>query len=226
MDKYLSEFNLDSYKISQFKKYYDYLIEENKKINLTTITDEKEAYIKHFYDSLIVSKFAHLSKSSLCDIGSGAGFPGIPLKIMNPEMELTIIEPTLKRVNFLERVVNLLGLEKVRIINARAEDEIINHREQFDYVCARAVSNLPMLLELCIPYVKVGGEFISLKGASYLEELDEAKSAIKKLNVSFEASEYELIEGMGKRGIIEFKKLGKTNPIYPRKYAVIKKKPL
>lgn len=226
MDKYLREFNLDEKKLNQFRTYYNYLIEENKKINLTTITDEKEAYIKHFYDSLVMSRVAVLKDASLCDIGSGAGFPGIPLKIMYPNMKLTIIEPTLKRINFLERVCKLLNLENVTLINARAEDEIVNHREKFDYVCARAVSNLPMLLELCVPYVKVGGEFISLKGATYKEELSLAKNAMKCLKVKSEVYEYELIESMGQRGIIKFKKVEKTNPNYPRKYAVIKKKPL
>lgn len=226
MDKLLDRFNLNKEALNKFRQYYNYLIEENEKINLTSITDEKEAYIKHFYDSLMVSEVVNLDNKSLCDIGSGAGFPGIPLKIMYPNMKLTIIEPTLKRINFLDRLCNLLDLKNVELINARAEDEIINHREEFDFVCARAVSNLRVLLELCVPYVKVNGEFISLKGASYQEELDEAKKAIKTLKIQSEVFEYELIEDMGKRGIVKFKKLEKTNPIYPRKYAVIKKKPL
>lgn len=226
MDNYLKEFNLSAKQLEQFRKYYDYLIEENEKINLTSITEINEAYIKHFYDSLCMSKFTNLDSCTLCDIGSGAGFPSIPLKIMYPNMKLTIIEPTLKRINFLDRLTKKLGLENVCLINARAEDEIIRHREEFDYVCARAVSELPILLELCVGYVKVGGYFVSLKGPGYLDELSRSKNAMAKLKVESESFEYDLLCDMGKRGIIKFKKLEKTNPIYPRKYAVIKKKPL
>lgn len=226
MDELLNKYNLNSVQLSQFKKYYDFLIEENNKINLTAIVEETEAYIKHFYDSMLLSDYIELENKSLCDIGSGAGFPSIPLKILVPSIKITIIEPTLKRIKFLESLVSLLDLKDVTLINGRAEDEIVNRRESFDIVTARAVASLPILLELCVPYVKVNGVFASLKGYSYQEELDSSKNAIKVLCLETKVNEYDLPLDMGKRSIIVFTKKQKTNKIYPRKYAMIKKKPL
>lgn len=210
-----------------FKKYYTFLVEENEKYNLTSITEKEEAYIKHFYDSVQLEKAINLNEiQSLCDVGSGAGFPSIPLKIVYPHLHITIIEPTLKRCNFLNQLVKLLGLQNVTIINDRAEN-MTTLRETFDIVCARAVASMPVLLELCVPLVKVNGNFISLKGSSFHEELLASKNAIKLLNVKVERIyEYDLSNNYGKHSIITFKKETKTNTKYPRKYSVIKNKPL
>lgn len=206
-----------------FKKYYHFLIEENQKYNLTSITEEKEVYIKHFLDSLSIENIIDLDNISLCDVGSGAGFPSIPLKIMYPSIKLTIIEPTAKRCNFLQQVVALLNLKDVTIINDRAENIKDMH---FDVVCARAVSNLPVLLELCIPLVKVNGYFISMKGSNYKEELDISNNAFKELDCRIDnIYEYDLDE-FGKRVLIKIKKEKETKKIYPRMYSQIKKKPL
>lgn len=210
-----------------FNKYYTFLVEENNKYNLTSITEREEAYIKHFYDSAQLEKAINMNEvQTLCDVGSGAGFPSIPLKILYPHLHITIIEPTLKRCNFLNQLVKLLNLNNVTIINDRAEN-MVNLRENFDVVCARAVANMQVLLELCVPLVKVNGKFISLKGSSFHEELLASKNAIKLLNVKVEnIYEYELLNDYGKHSIITFKKETKTNTKYPRKYSVIKNKPL
>ena len=226
MDKLLHDFDLSLKQIEQFQKYYQYLVEENKKINLTSIIEETEAYIKHFYDSMMVSKFIDLNNSSICDIGSGAGFPSIPLKILIPSLKVTIIEPTLKRIKFLNQLCLLLGLENVELINGRAEEEIMSRREKYDYVTARAVANLPVLLELCVPYVKKNGKFVALKGYNYQEELDASKNAIKTLDLVYDVKTYQLPLDMGSRALILFTKQKETSKIYPRKYAIIKKKPL
>lgn len=210
-----------------FNKYYTFLVEENNKYNLTSITEREEAYIKHFYDSAQLEKAINMNEvQTLCDVGSGAGFPSIPLKILYPHLHITIIEPTLKRCNFLNQLVKLLNLNNVTIINDRAEN-MVNLRENFDVVCARAVANMQVLLELCVPLVKVNGKFISLKGSLFHEELLASKNAIKLLNVKVEnIYEYELLNDYGKHSIITFKKETKTNTKYPRKYSVIKNKPL
>ena len=206
-----------------FKKYYNFLIEENKKYNLTSITEEKEVYIKHFLDSLSIENIIDLNNISLCDVGSGAGFPSIPLKIMYPSIKLTIIEPTAKRCNFLQQVVEMLNMKDVKIINDRAENIKDMH---FDVVCARAVSNLPILLELCIPLVKVNGYFIAMKGSNYKEELDISNNALKELDSRIDSLyKYDLDE-FGNRVLIKIKKDKQTKKIYPRMYSQIKKKPL
>lgn len=206
-----------------FKKYYNFLIEENKKYNLTTITDEKEVYFKHFIDSLSLENVVDVDNTCFCDVGSGAGFPSIPLKIMHPSMHLTIIEPTLKRCNFLKELISLLKLENVEIINDRAEN--IKNRH-FDVVTARAVSNLPMLLELCIPLVKVKGYFIAFKGSNYYEELTLSNNALLKLDAKVvDIYKYDLAE-YGCHYLIKVLKEKETNKIYPRIYSQIKKKPL
>lgn len=228
MDNILKEFNLNEYHKELFQKYYSYLIAENKKVNLTSITDEKQVYIKHFYDSLLVSKTIDLNEiNNICDIGSGAGFPGIPLKILYPHLNLIIIEPTLKRVRFLNELIEILKLENCLVIKARAEDIIEEYRDYFDLVTARAVARLNILLELCLPFVKVGGKFLALKGSSYQSELNESIYAIKELSGDFTKVDlYELPDGLGMRSILEIKKVLKSNFKYPRHYSKIKKKPL
>lgn len=211
----------------QFKKYYDFLISENKKYNLTSITNEAEVYIKHFYDSIQIGKVVDLTETVMvCDVGSGAGFPSIPLKILYPNIKLTIIEPTLKRCNFLKQLVDMLQLENVTIINDRAENMQV-YRNKFDIVTARAVANLSVLCELCIPLVKVDGLFLAMKGSTYLDELNNAFNAFKQLDsVVTKVYDYDLLQNYGKHSIIVIKKEKQTNNKYPRNYSIIKKKPL
>lgn len=227
MNQVVNELSLTSKQQEMFKTYFDFLVNENEKYNLTSIKELDEVYVKHFYDSLAVLNYIDLNNKSLCDIGSGAGFPGIPIKIVNENLKLTIIEPTLKRVNFLKELCFKLGLKDVEIICDRAENAINSMREKYDYVCARAVSNLPVLLELTIPFVKVGGSFIAYKGSNYQEEIDLSKNALKKLNSKIEnIYNYDLLLDMGERSLIEVRKLKETDKSYPRDYAKIKKKPL
>jgi len=211
----------------KFNIYYNYLVQENEKYNLTNITEKEEAYIKHFYDSIQLEQVIDLNNiKSICDVGSGAGFPSIPLKIVYPHLHITIIEPTLKRCNFLNNLVKLLQLDNVTIINDRAEN-MSNLRNTFDVVTARAVASMPVLLELCVPLVKVNGYFISLKGSSFHEEMIKSYNAIKLLDVQVKTvKEYELLNNYGKHSIIMFEKIKETNIKYPRKYSIIKNKPL
>ena len=167
MNDYLHEFNLSIDQGQLFFQYFQFLVAENEKVNLTSIIDLEGVYIKHFYDSLSMYKFIpDLNSKNICDIGSGAGFPSIPLKILNPTLKVTIIEPTLKRVRFLNQLCDILNLQDVTVINGRAEDVIVNYRETFDVVVVRAVANLPIILELAIPFIKIKGSFIAYKGRS------------------------------------------------------------
>lgn len=218
----------DLYKDNKFKIYYEFLVSENEKYNLTNITNEEDVYIKHFLDSLSLENVCDFSKEiSLCDVGSGAGFPSVPLKIMYPNIKLTIIEPTLKRCNFLKMLFEKLDIKDVTIINDRAEN-IKNTK--FDIVTARAVSNLSILLELCLPLVKVNGRFIALKGSNYKEELCNANNALNVLKGKvINVKEYSLLnkeELYGIHSLIDIRKEKECSNIYPRSYALIKKKPL
>lgn len=214
---------LSETQIEQFKIYRELLQEYNKVMNLTAIIETEEIYIKHFYDSLIPSLFINI-EGSLLDVGAGAGFPSIPLKILYPNIDVTILEPNNKRVKFLNVLCQKLGIN-VNIVEERAEDYIKQSTKKFDYVSARAVANLQVLLELCIPFVKVDGYFIGLKGSKYEEELDAAKNALKVLNSSVEKV-YTIDLDDALRSIILIKKNKKTNSKYPRNYGQIKKKPL
>lgn len=212
----------------KFQLYYEFLIEENSKYNLTSIIEKDEIYIKHFYDSLAMKKLLDLNEiKSICDVGSGAGFPAIPLKICFPYLEITIIEPTLKRVNFLKMLVEKIKLDNIRIINARAEDIANEYIEKFDVCTARAVSSMPILLELLVSYAKVGGHIVLYKGNKGIEELTEAKKALSILNCNInKIYDYELPGDYGKRILIDIIKNKCTDKKYPRRYAEIKKKPL
>jgi 16S rRNA (guanine527-N7)-methyltransferase len=206
----------------QFNTYFDVLIEWNDKLNLTSITDKKDVFIKHFYDSLCVLMAMPLSTQSFLDVGSGAGFPSIPLKIMIPELNVTILDALHKRINFLETLLSKLQID-VRLIHGRAEE--FTERETYDIVTARAVANLQMLSELCIPFVKVDGFFIAMKGPSYKEEVESSLRAIDKLGAKvFDVKEYYAAEY--KRAIVTIKKMAPTNKKYPRRYKKIKTKPL
>ena len=166
--------------INFLEKYYKLLVEWNEKINLTAITDHDEVYLKHFYDSLTLSRVVDLkNEQSLCDIGTGAGFPGIVLKIFFPHLKLTLVDALNKRIKFLEIVVKELDLKQVFLIHARAEEYALKNKEKFDIVTARAVASLNILLEYSLPLVKVNKYFIAMKGK---EDLDQSKNALLLLN--------------------------------------------
>lgn len=212
----------------KFLEYCNFLIEENKKYNLTSIVEPLEINIKHFEDSISMKDYINLDDiKTLCDVGSGAGFPAIPLKICFPHLEITIIEPTLKRVNFLKMLVQKLNLKNVNIVNARAEDVSNDYIEKFDICTARAVANTSILLELLVKMVKVEGKIILYKGDKGLEEANEAKNASKILDLELiNAHNYQLSNNFGSRYLLEYKKIRSTKEKYPRRYAEIKKKPL
>lgn len=218
------DIHLDLHQIEQFKKYMALLIEWNQKMNLTAITEEEEVWEKHFYDSII--PFIYLPLHSLCDVGSGAGFPGIPLKIVFPDCSIVLLEPLQKRCRFLEEVIKELGLEKIQVVNARAEDFVKENRERFDVVTARAVAKLSILLELCAPLLKVGGIFVALKGKNGEEEVKQAQLAIRTLGMKLEKEDTIVLEEEATRINLYFKKIKPTSKKYPRLYGQIKKNPL
>lgn len=212
----------------KFLEYCNFLIEENKKYNLTSIVEPNEIMIKHFEDSIAMKDYIDMNNiKTLCDVGSGAGFPAIPLKICFPHLEVTIVEPTLKRIKFLEMLINKLQLEHVTLINARAEDVASDLQEKFDICTARAVANTSILLELLVKMVKVNGKIVLYKGDKGLEEAKEATNACEVLNLQLKnAYNYQLSNNYGNRCILEYIKVKSTKEKYPRRYAEIKKKPL
>lgn len=213
--------------LDQLHSYYELLVEWNNKINLTAITLKEEVYLKHFYDSLTLTKVIDLNKiESLCDIGTGAGFPGIVLKIFFPQLKVSLVDALNKRIVFLNEVINKLELKNIETIHSRAEDYSRINREKYDVVTARAVANLNTLLEICVPAVKVGGYFIALKG-NVDDELQNSQNILKILDLEIEKNEcfYLPIED-SKRTILKIKKNKKTDSKYPRTYGEIKKKSL
>lgn len=212
--------------LKQLEKYYELLIEYNKVMNLTSITNKEDVYLKHFYDSLTLSKIIDLNKDlELCDIGTGAGFPGLVLKIIFPNLKITLVDCLNKRINFLNNVIEELKLENIKTIHARIEDYGKDNREQFDIVTARAVAPLNILLEYSIPIVKVNGYFIPLKG-NLDNEVDYNKALIK-LKCTIEKKEiFKLPIENSHREILLIKKNQKTNKIFPRHNNQIKNKPL
>ena len=172
---------LDNKKQSQLKDYASFLLEYNKHTNLTSITRIEEVYLKHFYDSLTLTKIYSFSNERVLDVGTGAGFPGLVLAIVFPSLQVTLLDSNNKKTTFLKECVNLLDLKNVEVITSRAEEYTKVHREEYDVVTSRAVSNLRILLELNLPSIKVGGYFLAMKGNA-LQELEEAKNALKKLN--------------------------------------------
>ena len=203
------------------------LIEKNKVMNLTAITDKKEVYYKHFYDSLSIIKIVNLEKQNkLCDFGSGAGFPGIILGIIFPNLQITLVEAQLKRVNFLNEVIEKLDLKNIEAIHERIEDYVQKNEEKFDIITARAVAKLSILLEWSVKGLKINGSFIAMKTDSK-QEISEIKNALNILNMKIEKSiDFILPEYEAKRCLISIKKEAKTNKKYPRKYSEIKRSPL
>lgn len=213
-------------KLDKLNKYYELLVSFNEKINLTAITLKEEVYLKHFYDSLTLVKIIDFNKyNTFCDIGTGAGFPGIVIKIFFPHLKVTLIDALNKRIDFLNVVISELQLKEIETIHSRIEDYGKNNRELYDIVTARAVTNLSNLLEFAIPIVKVNKYFIAMKGSN--NELDTILNASKLLNIKLEDKiEFSLPYEESKRKLIKFVKLDKTNNKYPRKFSEIKKKPL
>ena len=216
----------------QFATYFHELVETNKVMNLTSITEEDQVYLKHFYDSIVLGfvddKLLH-EELTLCDVGSGAGFPSLPLKIINPKLHVTIVDSLNKRIKFLDSLVEKLGLDSVSLVHGRAEEVGKNpqFRESFDVVTARAVAAMNVLTEFCLPLVKVDGQFVAMKSEKAPEELKTAQYAIETLGGEIKRQEsVELPNDAGIRNFIFVKKIAKTPKKYPRKPGTPAKKPL
>ena len=216
--------------LADFQKYKEILVEWNQKMNLTGIEDEKEVFIKHFLDSIsAVSKGYIKNGMSLIDVGTGAGFPGMPLRISLPDLKVTLLDSLNKRINFLQEVANQIDIDDIEFIHGRAEDfgKDENYRECFDIATARAVAGLPALMEFCVPFVKVGGYFVCLKGPNANLELEESKAAMDVLGVEFiEKINIELPESDLNHNILVFKKVKNTPDKYPRKAGKPAKSPI
>lgn len=213
--------------MQQFRRYFELLQIWNEKLNLTTITQKEDVYEKHFYDCLTLAFVNDMKDKTLCDVGAGAGFPSIPLKIAFPRLKVTCLDSMNKRMDFVKLVIEELGLENIDIVVARAEDYGKKNREKYDYVTARAVSRLNVLMELSSPLVKVGGKFIAMKGPLAKEEASECDNACKELKLDLiEKQKVILPMSFGKRYNLIYQKLDYTPEKYPREYNKMKKKPL
>ena len=219
--------NITNEQIDLLEKYYNLLIEWNDKINLTAITDKEEVYLKHFYDSLTLIKAYDLTKNiKVCDVGTGAGFPGIVLKIVFPNIDIMLVDALNKRILFLNEVIDKLNLKNISAVHKRAEDFARENIEKFDLVTSRAVAKLNILSELCIPMVKIDGYFIAMK-ANIEEELSYSLSSIEKLGGNLEdVVSFNLPSENSNRNLIKIKKVKNTNIKYPRNFDKIKKNPL
>ena len=218
--------NLSNEQIEQFKNYYKLLIEWNEKINLTAITEEEEVITKHFADSLSIINYIP-DNSKVIDVGTGAGFPGVPLKIVNESLQITLLDSLNKRLLFLDEVIKELGLKDIKTIHGRAEEIAHNkdHREQYDIAVCRAVAKLNVLAEYMLPYLKVGGTFICMKGPNINEEIESSMKAIKLLGGRIEKIEsFELEENQ--RNIIIIKKEKNCPKNFPRKAGTPSKSPI
>ncbi|CAG7838951.1 MULTISPECIES: 16S rRNA (guanine(527)-N(7))-methyltransferase RsmG [Clostridium] len=222
------EFNVKKY--NQFIEYKDLLKDWNSKVNLTAITEDEEIIKKHFIDSMKIFQFEYLKKANrIIDIGTGGGFPGIPMKIIRPEVKMVLLDSLRKRINVLDDILCKIGIDDVETIHGRAEEFSRNakYREQFDAVVSRAVANLAALSEFCLPYVKVGGYFVALKGPSVDEEVKIAKKAISILGGKLEEiREVEIENSDLKHNLVIIKKIKNTPKQYPRKAGTAIKKPL
>lgn len=223
-------FTVTAQMMKQFAIYTDYLQEWNQKINLTAITATEDVYLKHFYDCVVIAQYIDFQKPArLVDIGSGAGFPSIPLKILFPNLQITLIDSLNKRINFLKRLTAALELDDVDLYHGRAEDfgQDPKFREQFDWATARAVARMSVLAEYCLPFVKRGGQFLAMKGDKGTEELQKAKKALKKLGGKVHQVEvFELPQAAGERSLITIDKVETTPKKFPRQAGMVNKNPL
>ena len=223
---------LTDLQINQFQQYYEMLIEKNKVMNLTTITELEDVITKHFLDSVAVSKIRPFfvdENLSVLDLGTGAGFPGIPLKIVFPQLKITLMDSLNKRVLFLQSVIDELGLSNIEAVHGRAEEAARNsvYREQFDLCVSRAVANLSTLSEYCLPFVKVGGHFISYKAADLEDEVNAAKKAVHVLGGAISSVEKLMLpQSEIERAFVVIDKVSKTPKAYPRKAGTASKDPI
>ena len=221
---------LNDKQVKQFNLYFELLVEWNEKMNLTAITDLPSVYLKHFYDSISMAFYVDFTKQqSICDVGAGAGFPSIPLKICFPDLKVTIVDSLNKRIQFLNHLSEQLNLSEVQFVHARAEEfgQDTKYREKFDVVTARAVARLSVLSELCIPLVKPGGQFLAMKASAAQDELSDASKAISKLGASKkEEFTFQLPVENSERSLFVFDKIKNTPKKYPRKPGVPNKTPL
>lgn len=222
------QLNVNDEVLNKFWAYMTNLLEWNEKINLTAITEEDDIILKHFIDSLTILEYIP-EKSNVIDVGTGAGFPGIPLKIVREDINMTLMDSLNKRITFLNEIINKLGLKKINAIHSRAEElaKMPEHREKYDIAVSRAVANLSTLSEYMIPFVKVGGKCICMKGSNIEEELKTAKNAIKELGGEIEkVINFKLPDSDNERNIIIIKKVRNTKSKYPRKAGMPSKEPL
>lgn len=225
-------FELTNKQKQQFKLYFKMLIEVNEHVNLTRITEEDEVYLKHFYDSITpLFTFGAVFKdgATLCDVGAGAGFPSIPLKILKPGLKVTIVDSLQKRLNFLKDLISELGLTDVELVHGRAEDVGQNklYRERFDIVTARAVARMSVLSEYCLPLVKKGGYFVALKGPKAEDELDDGKKALEVLGGKLiKDEELTLPASEEERTLVLVQKVKSTPKKYPRQAGTPRRKPI
>lgn len=226
----LNNIELTDKQLDQFDTYYKLLVEWNEKMDLTTIIEREDVYLKHFYDSLTPSFHHDLTKKiTVCDVGAGAGFPSIPLKICFPQLKITIVDSLKKRITFLEHLIKELGLDNVQVHHSRAEDfaQDKSNRESYDLVLARAVARMSVLSELCLPLCKVNGLFIAMKGSDVADELEDATKAIRTVGGRLqEQVSLQLPREKSDRTIVMIKKVKKTPRRYPRKAGTPQRKPI
>lgn len=222
------DIELTNKEIDQFYNYMNLLLEWNKKINLTAITEENDVILKHFIDSISINKYLEDGKKEIIDIGTGAGFPGIPLKIINRSIDFILVDSLSKRINFLKEVKRNLNLEKLELIHSRVEDlaRDNNYREKADVVVSRAVANLRVLVEYMLPFIKKDGICICMKGPNIEKEVEEAKKAIEILGGKIEEIQNILLPENLERNLIIIKKVKNTPNQYPRKAGMPVKQPI
>ena len=219
------ELDLPSEVYDKLEIYADFLVKYNENVNLTAITDGREIFVKHFLDSILLLKYVDIpSNSSIIDVGTGAGFPSVPMKIYRPDLKITLLDSLNKRINFLQQLCEMTQID-AEFIHGRAEDygKESQYREKFDFSCARAVANLSVLSEYCIPFVKIGGYFLSMKGPN--EIIDESNKAVELLGGKIKSDIQYSLENDTRR-IIAIEKISQIPTKYPRNSSQIKKKPL